>query len=407
MSFFSPVTTDKTRTPLSLQPQCGACGLHRSCKSPKIPVQGAGRRKILVVGEHPTKEEDNSGDLFSTAVGQHLWETLARHGVGRDDCWVTSALRCRVPAKEKFPDKAVSYCRPYLVQALTELKPEVILLLGYRAVQSCVGWLWKEDVGGRLERWVGHQAPVQSINAWVCPTWHPADLFYDGGREGKLADSKKLFFDRHVAAAAQLEGRPWSTPPDWRKRVEVVTDVHRAAAVLDEFTTAGGRIAWDIETTTLKPDGPHAEIYCCAVCWEGKRTIAYPWHGAAVEATERLLRSPVRKIGYNMTFESRWLKAKRGFWVKDWVWDGMLAAHTLDSRSGVSGLKFQAFVRLGQDVYNDRVEPYLFSKKDAGDNAPNRIREAPLHEVLLYCGMDALLEWKVAIKQARQMGVEL
>ena len=46
------------------------------------------------------------------------------------------------------------------------------------------------------------------------------------------------------------------------------------------------------------------------------------------------------------------------------------------------------------------VGPYLKAK---GGNDKNRIDEVGDNELLKYCGMDALLEWKLAEKQIEQV----
>lgn len=395
MSFFTSESTT-ARKSLSLVAACGACGLYKKCQSPKMPVDGQGLRKILVVGDSPGKTEDQRGKPLCGFFGDVVWRTLSRFGVQRDDCWATDSARC---VANPYPKDTVDHCRPFLIQAVKELKPKVIILLGNKAVQSLIGWLWKEDVGNPT-RWDGQKIPVQSINAWVCPTSHPQSFAFDSDKGN---DVKRLFFERHLETAAGLTTRPWQEVPDYRNRVEVIHDVTRAASILDEFTEAGGKVAFDYETTTKKPDGPNAEIFCCSVCWEGKRTIAYPWHGAAVAATERLLRSPIKKVAQNMQFEARWTRAKLGFWVKGWSNDTMLRAHVVDSRSGVTGLKFLAFSLLGQDDYDSKVGLYLKSKTEGG-NEPNRIREAPLDEVLQYCAMDSLLEWEIDALQTGAQG---
>jgi hypothetical protein len=61
-------------------------------------------------------------------------------------------------------------------------------------------------------------------------------------------------------------------------------------------------------------------------------------------------------------------------------------------------------VSLGQAVYDDQVKPYL---KSSSPGKRNRIKEFPLKDLLLYNGMDALLEYKLAQRQMRQMGVVL
>ena len=41
-----------------LIPLCGACGLYKTCSSPKMKPSGKYRDKILFVGESPGQEED-------------------------------------------------------------------------------------------------------------------------------------------------------------------------------------------------------------------------------------------------------------------------------------------------------------------------------------------------------------
>lgn len=82
----------------------------------------------------------------------------------------------------------------------------------------------------------------------------------------------------------------------------------------------------------------------------------------------------------------------------------MQASHVLDSRpDGINDLKFQSFVHFGTPDYSGRLSPFLGTgDKDA--NQINRIEEAPLTELLLYNGVDALLERRLAFKQMRELG---
>src|SRR5262249_22692731 len=129
-------------------------------------------------------------------------------------------------------------------------------------------------------------------------------------------------------------------------------------------------LAFDYETTTLKPDGPHARILCCALS-EGTTAIGYPWTGAAVRATrELLLDTEVPKIAANLAFEERWSRRFLGLAVRGWEWDTVIAAHWLNCHRGVSSLKFQTFVRFGVADYDARVEPFR-SAGDGSGNSPN------------------------------------
>jgi len=403
--FFKPGELSAPPPSLSVirQPACAACGLYKHCISPKMDVQGSGNRKILIVGEAPGANEDQQGKPFVGRSGEHLHKALRRAGVGLfQDCWVANSLRCRPKANKlpKDPKKMIDSCRPLLLKALKELQPEIIILLGGVAVQSLIGWLWREDPGP-VGRWVGWQIPSVRLNAWICPTYHPSSILRNMKKSG--IDVMDSLFQSHLDAACALKGRPYQTPPDYERLVKRVMDDDKAADEIHHMIDAGHPVAFDLETTCLKPDSDNAHIVCCAVAnWT--KSVAFPWQGKAARAMKELLRSPIPKIGWNMKFEHRWISKVVGIQVRNWVLDGMLATHVLDSRRGTKSLKFQAFARLGADAYDADVSPYL--KADTG-NSPNRIMQLSLDKLLLYCGIDALLEYKLGEMLAPKVGVEL
>jgi DNA polymerase I-like protein with 3'-5' exonuclease and polymerase domains len=164
----------------------------------------------------------------------------------------------------------------------------------------------------------------------------------------------------------------------------------------------GGRVSFDYETNMLKPDSKDAEIICCAVCWQGKKTISFPWTNKTSSAMKRLLVSErLKKVGANIKFEDRWTKAVLGVDVVGWEWDTMQSAHVLDNRPEITSVKFQAFVRLGFGSYDDHIKPFLESVEPGG-NSKNRINEVDRNDLLLYCGLDSLLEYKIALHQMKE-----
>jgi uracil-DNA glycosylase family 4 len=412
MALFTARELEIVRRPPSLVPRCGVCRLDRGCSSPKMPVYGEGRRGVLVVGEAPGETEDRQNRPLVGKAGQRLRTILRGLGVDLDrDCWTTNALICRPPGNEIPDPRMVDYCRPNVIKTIGELNPSTIVLLGGVAVRSVVSWLWGEDTGvdsmkGRkgkrgkddpVRRWVGWRIPSQQLNAWVCPTYHPSFV-------ERALDSRdpvpQLLVTEHLRAAFALEGRPWAEVPDYQSQVTVETNPDTAADIIYEMMYRKA-IAFDYETDRLKPDNSDSRIVCCSMS-DGDYTIAYPWAGKAITATAAVLKSNVPKIASNMKFEDRWTRAKLGFHVRNWAWDTMLAAHVLDNRPGISGLKFQAFVLLGQGEYDKSVKPYLKSDGDSA-NSRNRVTECPLEDLLLYCGVDSLLEVLVAKKQRRMM----
>ena len=390
--FFSQSEIDRLAE-TSGGPRCSSCGLSRGIQSPRMAVTGQGRKRILVVAEAPGSEEDVQGTQLVGPTGRLLRKELRRLDVDLDrDCFRTNAVIC-YPNGKQLTAKHVKDCRYHLLRTIRELKPEVILLLGGKAVASLIGWLWGE-APGKMERWAGWKIPSQRLNAWICPTWHPAYLLRE--RDAVL----DLWFRRHLKAAVALSGRPWHDgPPDYPSQVERLYDPVRASERVLGMVGGEGPIAFDFETDRLKPDHPDASIISCSVS-DGKTTIAFPWVGEAIPSMGKLLRSDRPKIAANMKFEERWTRRVFGHGVRNWAWDTMQAAHILDNRRGVSGLKFQAFVYFGVGEYDNEVKNYI---EGEGGNGPNRMREVKMADLLLYNGLDSLLEWKLAKVQRKEL----
>lgn len=392
--------------PPSLEPRCHPCGIFKTCKSKKMPHGGKGRKKILVVGEAPGAEEDERGTQFAGNSGREVEKAFRKAGITlRDDCWLDNALACH-PAKGKIPhDHAIADCRPHVIRTVTELKPEVIVLLGGAACESLLGWLWKEDVSG-VTRWAGYRIPHRGLNAWICPTYHPAYLQYE------KSPVPQMQFEQHVRAAAKLKGRPYAIPPqpdtdfcenvlDDRRMAEVIRNVSESAE------RTGMPVAFDYETTTAKPHGPHAEIYTCSIAATEEVTgtdfaWSFPWRGKVIPAMKEFFANPkVKKVGSNIKFEMTWTSWHLGVDVRGWQRDTMLAAHALENGSKsrrVTGIKFQAFAHLGVDEWDSHVREYL---KSPGGNTPNRIKHCPLQTLLTYNCLDSLYELQVGRIQTR------
>lgn len=397
------------KSPPSLLPACGVCKLFEQCNSPKMPVSGEGRRKILVLGEGPGRNEDIQGKQFVGESGRFLVDKFARCGVDfRRDCWVTNSVICRPTRKDekgqvrnrKPTDKEISYCRPNLIQTINELQPEIIIPLGSVAVKSLIGWLWKGDVGS-IERWLGWKIPCQKLNAWITPNWHPAAIGY----EEKNKEVMEKLFEKHLSRALKLKGRPFKKVPDYLSQVQCIYDPDEAAEAIRKITKDNpSLVAFDYETNCLKSDSDVAKIVSCSLS-DGETTIAYPWVGEATKATKEFFVSDVAKVAANAKFEIRWTRSKLGVWIKNIVFDTMQAAHILDNRKAITSVKFQAFVLLGQPSYNDHIEPFLEAPRKLGGNAINRIDDINLRQLLVYNGLDSLLEILIARKQMKKLGV--
>lgn len=400
--FFEPSILAQHKAPIAQTARCGACKLHKACQSPKIPVQGNGSRGIMIVMSAVTKADDDMGQFARGDSGRLLRNIFSELGDLDidEDCWTTGALICNSP---EYPNAIqIEHCAPNLRKAILEKQPSLIIPLGSAANRAVLQLCWSDDIGP-FDRWSGFQVPVRPWNAWVCPTWSVSEVH----REKKQRAQMEFWWRTHLMRAFDTgRERPWEidTVPTERSQVEQVLDPDNASEIIHKMADKGGPCAFDYETTCLKPESPHAKIVSCSICWRGRKTIAYPWTRATAEATSYFLRSDCPKIASNLQFEERWTLKHLGHPVNNWAWDTMVNGHLQDTRLGITSIKFQGFLRRGLDAYNGHIAPFLVAD---GTMDKNRIREIALSDLLLYNGLDSVVEYDVAQIQSREMGIDL
>lgn len=368
---------------------------------------GKGLKKILVVGEAPGQTEDEyicpdtgqKGKQFIGKSGQYVRDVFEVCKIDMDkDCKITNALICRppnneLPEKEKRKQEIISACRPNLLKTIKKYQPRVIILLGHIACKSLIPHIWKDSVG-TLGRWIGWQIPSQTLNAWVCPTYHPSYVI----RNSKDPITS-LKFDQHIESFAKIKRKPWKGVPNWQEEIELIYRPGQAAKAIRKMTDMATKrkipIAADYETTCLKPEYPGAEILCCSMSI-GSWTIAYSWTGESIEASSDMWKSQAYKIAANLKFEDRWTRFFLGHNTRNWYFDTMNTAHVLDNRDNITSVKFQSFVLCGVKSYDDHIEEYRTTK---GKKHLNRMKELDIKDMLNYCGMDSKVEWEVAKRQ--------
>lgn len=386
-------------------PACGGCKLHATCRSPRMPPSGEGRRGILVIAEAPGKHEDLQNTQLVGPAGKLLRRELSAVGVDIDrDCWKINAVNCRPPKNRTPEDVEILACRPMLWKALRDYRPRVILVCGGVALKSLLVHRWPHSPLGGITRWRGWTVPDQEFRAWVCPVFHPSFVM----RQDTSSVVEEVF-RRDLSRAVEKADVEVSTAPDPKRSVECVYDIDtvelRLGAYRKKRLKDSSPVAFDFETTGLKPQLPKHRIISVAIADDPCTAWAFPFVPRLREPLAAFLRLPLPKIAANLKFEENWARAKLGTRVRGWAWDTMQAAHVLDNRRQISGLDFQAYVRFGILDYSSTVRPFL--KSSGGANSFNTIEDAPIDRLLEYNGMDALLERRLAYIQAAELGVEL
>lgn len=114
---------------------CRKCRLWQGAKN-GVPGEGPFNAKVMLVGQNPGAEEDKTGKPFVGRAGKFLTETLAEHGIKREELFITNIVKHASPENRKpFADE-IAACIPYLITQIAIIKPKIIVLLGATAKET-------------------------------------------------------------------------------------------------------------------------------------------------------------------------------------------------------------------------------------------------------------------------------
>ena len=380
---------------------CSHCGLHKAVLNPKIEPYGNFKKKIMCIGEAPGEVEDKRGKPWQGKVGTLLKNTLARFDIDLyEDCLSFNAVNCRPPANRKPKDKELKICKTiYIDKVFQEYQPKLILLFGNAPLQSIIGTRYKKNMPG-ITSWIGNVIPDRDYEAWIAPLYHPSYV-------SRSVDYVHRLWMKDIAHALSYLEVPFPDFHDDYKDVIMISDL----SILDRIDT--DLIAFDYETTGLKPYVKGHRIVCASVAVSENKVYSFviPQERKKLAPFLRLLKnSKIKKMAHNIKFEDTWTKVYFGVNVRGWFWDSMLAAHVIDNRPLVTGLKFQTYINFGVVDYSSSIQKYLESVDSKNGNSKNKVEDLltkdKVDKLLYYCGLDSLYQFRLAKVQRRILGYD-
>jgi uracil-DNA glycosylase len=114
---------------------CRKCRLWEGAKH-GVPGEGPVNAKIIVVGQNPGMEEDETGGPFVGKAGKYLTKALSEQGLKREDIFITNIVKHISPKNRAPYSDEITECLPYLIEQIEIVKPKKILLLGTAAHQT-------------------------------------------------------------------------------------------------------------------------------------------------------------------------------------------------------------------------------------------------------------------------------
>jgi uracil-DNA glycosylase family protein len=186
---------------------CQGCELYENATQ-TVFGRGAAHAKIVFVGEQPGDVEDQQGLPFVGPAGRLLREAVDAAGIDPAGVYITNAVkhfRFEMRGKRRIhqtPGPAhITACRPWLVAEFSQLKPELVVVLGATAAKSLLGPSFRVTRSrGQLLPWSAsaqhpEDFPVAEIQ--VLATIHPSAVLRADDRD---AAYQGLVDDLKVAA---------------------------------------------------------------------------------------------------------------------------------------------------------------------------------------------------------------
>lgn len=114
--------------------QCTHCPLHKTRRQAMLG-RGNPTAELMIILLAPDMIDDAAGQLCSGDAYQLLSKMLAAIDIAIDDVYITSLLKCALPAHHTVSLKELHQCDVYLKQQLELIAPKQLVVLGETAAR--------------------------------------------------------------------------------------------------------------------------------------------------------------------------------------------------------------------------------------------------------------------------------
>lgn len=364
-----------------------------------VPGRGSATAKIMIIGEAPGPQENETGLCFIGPSGQLLFEMARAAGFHLDDVYLSNVRKHQPPYKivngKKVSDfytmwpgeDSLAQQIAFLNEEINAINPNILVFMGANAFESCTGnkniFLYR----GSLIRYNGRKA---------IGTFHPARLLHsDGGNFAPYWQKSIIEFDLKRAfdesASKELE-----LPHRVLQVCKSSLDLYR---FIDESSKdSDGYVDEDIEASHCIPS-------CIALSFHPSRAMSVPLlpvlYGMKltdmsiaeladcwIQIARINAESKWKKSGHNFKYDQDKIK-HFGFKLDRLSFDTQLASHSICPELPQS-LAFNTSIWTREPFYKEegsefdpkkhKIERvFLYNAKDSA--VTNEVRRAQIAEI--------------------------
>ena len=155
--------------------RCYRCDLANN-RTHAVIGRGNIQAPIMIVGEAPGQNEDETGLPFVGKSGQLLEKILASVNLSTEtDIYISNMVRCRPPNNRPPTTPEIEACKPYLLEQIRMVDPKIILFTGATAVRGLTAD--KRAISKIRGSWIEWEGRL------CMPIFHPSYLLRNPSRE--------------------------------------------------------------------------------------------------------------------------------------------------------------------------------------------------------------------------------
>ncbi|MGB3760956.1 MAG: uracil-DNA glycosylase [Rivularia sp. (in: cyanobacteria)] len=165
-------------TMMELAQHCNNCHRCELGKTRQNAVVGRGNLQapIMIIGEAPGQNEDETGLPFVGRAGQLLEKILASVKLDSEkDVYIANINKCRPPDNRNPTAEEIKACKPYLLEQIRLVDPKIILLTGATALKGLLAE--KRGITKIRGQWIEWEGRL------CMPIFHPSYLLRNSSRE--------------------------------------------------------------------------------------------------------------------------------------------------------------------------------------------------------------------------------
>lgn len=418
---------------------CAQCPLDkdtRDLKHPKMEPTGSSSPLIYMLGETPSRADDDEGDHFR-GNGCDVVRNALPLNIDKQTRWSTT-VQCRPPGNRTPTEVEIVCCSSRVEQDIEATQPLIVVGFGDVPLR------WAIDVN-KISDWRGDLIPIRVGNwdCWYAPMYDPGWVDY-WKRKGKT--EYQHTFKRDLARVIALASgekelaEPWipGGPGDEEAlgagmHWELSWKVDAVAEFLEHMRSQGDQSV-DIETNGLRPYKKDSKILSIAFgTWDVSYAIPIAhreskWTPQQLKQVwqlvgEHLRHTEIKFWAHHLKFETEWLSmpfalGRSILFEVNWQ-DTMAQAHVMSSKK-LSGLSLdsrcKALFGIPEKQLDDMdranldaaplVKVLRYNARDTKFTDMVRRLQEPLIEAEgLQCAYDLMVGRVPALTIAQQMGV--